>query len=145
MKKYGILIVISLLLFTNANAKWKYNPGDIVEGEVVFGKKDSFKLPPGKFKVALNSREREFKDLLVYQIDEKSGLLRWSIHFYATGSTEWGWWNMPKFCDRTNVYFIQKAKGNKKYACGRLIIQDLTLQLTKGFGQKLENMKLQTE
>ena len=59
--------------------------------------------------VALNTREREFKDLLVYQIDEKSGLLRWSIHFYATGRTEWGWWNPPKFCKRTNVYFIKKS------------------------------------
>ena len=59
MKKYAIFIIISLLFFTNANAKWKYKPGDIVEGEVVFSKKDSFKLPPGEFFVALNSKEKE--------------------------------------------------------------------------------------
>ena len=44
----------------------KYKSGDIVEGEVVFGKKDTFLLPPGKFVVAVNSREKEFKDLLVF-------------------------------------------------------------------------------
>ena len=142
MRKYGILIVISLLLFTNANAKWKYNPGDIVEGEVVFGKKDTFKLPPGKFKVAINSREREFKDLLVYQIDEKSGLLRWSIHFYATGRTEWGWWNTPKFCDRTNVYFIQKAKGNKKYACWMVNHSRSDIAANKGFWAKVREYEI---
>ena len=87
MKKYLSLIIISLLLCTNVYAKWKYKPGDIVQGEVVFGKKDSFKLPPGEFIVALNSRENEFKDLLLYQIDEKSGFIRWSVHFFATGRT----------------------------------------------------------
>ena len=108
MKKYLTLIIISLILCTNSYAKWKYKPGDIVNGEVFFGKKDSFKLPPGEFVVAVNSREKEFKNLMLYQIDEKSGYTRWSIHFFATGSTQWEWWNPPKFCERTNVYFIQK-------------------------------------
>ena len=36
---------------------------------------------------------------LGYQIDKNSGYLRWAIHLYATGNTEWGWWNMPKFCN----------------------------------------------
>ena len=60
MKK--IILIISILLFlgTNAFAKWKYNQGDIVQGEVIFGKKDTFKLPPGEFFVALVTREREF-------------------------------------------------------------------------------------
>ena len=75
MKKYLTLIIISLLLCSNVYAKWKYKPGDIVEGEVVFGKKDAFLLPPGKFVVAVNSREKEFKDLMLYQIDNETGYL----------------------------------------------------------------------
>ena len=142
MRIYGILIIISLLLFTNANAKWKYNPGDIVEGEVVFGKKDTFKLPPGKFKVAVKSREKEFKDLLVYQIDEKSGMLRWSIHFFATGRTEWGWWNPPKFCERTNVYFIKKSKGNKNYACWMVNHSRSDIAANKGFWAKVREYEI---
>ena len=43
--------------------------------------------------------EKEFKDIMLYQIDEDSGYLRWAIHFYATGSTKWDYWNPPKFCD----------------------------------------------
>ena len=88
MKKYIILIIISLLFCTNSYAKWKYNPGDIVQGEVVFSKKDSFKLPPGEFIVALNSREKEFKDLMLYQIDDKSGYTRWAIHFFTLQTTQ---------------------------------------------------------
>ena len=142
MKKYVILIFISLLFFTNANAKWKYKPGDIVEGQVVFGKKDTFKLPPGKFKVGINSREKEFKDLLVYQIDEKSGMLRWSIHFFATGRTEWGWWNPPEFCERTNVYFIKKFKGNKKYACWMVNHSRADISANKGFWAKVREYEI---
>ncbi len=142
MKKYAIFIIISLLLFTSANAKWNYEPGDIVKGEVVFGKKDSFKLPPGEFIVALNTREREFKDLLVYQIDEKSGMLRWSIHFFATGRTEWGWWNPPKFCDRTNVYFIKKIKANKKYACWMVNHSRSDISANKGFWAKVREYEI---
>ena len=142
MKKYVILIFISLTLFSNADAKWKYKPGDIVEGQVVFGKKDTFKLPPGKFKVAINSREREFKDLLVYQIDEKSGLLRWSIHFFATGTTEWGWWNPPDFCERTNVYFIKKHRGNKNYACWMVNHSRSDIGANKGFWAKVREYEI---
>jgi len=142
MRKIGILIIIYLALFTNANANWKYNPGDIIEGEVVFEKKDTFKLPPGKFKVAINSREKEFKDLLVYQIDEKSGLLRWSIHFYATGNTQWGWWNPPEFCDRTNVYFIEKFKGNKNYACWMVNHSRSDISANKGFWAKVREYEI---
>ena len=53
MKKYLSLAIISLLLCTNVYAKWNYNVGDIIQNEVVFGKKDAFKLPPGKFIVAV--------------------------------------------------------------------------------------------
>ena len=142
MKKYIILIFISLTLFSNADAKWKHKPGDIVEGQVVFGKKDTFKLPPGKFKVAINSREKEFKDLLVYQIDEKSGLLRWSIHFFATGRTDWGWWNPPEFCERTNVYFIKKYRGNKNYACWMVNHSRADISANKGFWAKVREYEI---
>ena len=142
MKKFGVLIFISLMLFSNADAKWKYNPGDIIEGQVFFGNKNTFKLPPGKFKVGLKSVEREFKDLLVYQIDEKSGLLRWSIHFYATGRTEWAWWNPPKFCDRTNVYFIKKHKGNKNYACWMVNHSRSDIADNKGFWAKVREYEI---
>ena len=142
MKKYAIFIIISLLLFTSANAKWNYEPGDIVKGEVVFGKKDSFKLPPGEFIVALNTREREFKDLMLYQIDENSGFIRWSIHFFATGRTQWEWWNPPKFCDRTNVYFIKKIKANKKYACWMVNHSRADISDNKGFWAKVREYEI---
>ena len=142
MKKYLSLIIISLLLCTNVYAKWKYKPGDIVQGEVVFGKKDSFKLPPGEFIVALNSRENEFKDLLLYQIDEESGFIRWSIHFYATGRTKWEWYNPPKFCERTNVYFIQKKIANKKYACWMVNHSRSDISDNKGFWAKVRDYEI---
>mgnify|MGYP001245215410 FL=1 len=142
MKKYLTLIIISLILCTNSYAKWKYKPGDIVNGEVFFGKKDSFKLPPGEFVVAVNSREKEFKDLMLYQIDEKSGYTRWSIHFFATGSTQWEWWNPPKFCERTNVYFIQKKIGNKKYACWMVNHSRSDIAANKGFWAKVRKYEI---
>lgn len=142
MKKLLTLLFISLLLCVNAYAKWKYDPGDIVEGEVVFGKKDSFKLPPGKFVVAVKSRNREFKNLMLYQTDEKSGTTRWAIHFFATGQTEWGWWNPPEFCDRTNVYFIQKKKGNKKFACWMVNHARSDISANKGFWAKVRDYEI---
>ena len=142
VKKYLTLIIISLLLCTNAYAKWKYKPGDVVRGEVVFSKKDSFKLPPGEFIVALNSREKEFNDLMLYQIDEKSGVVRWGIHFFATGSTQWEWWNPPKFCERTNVYFIQKKIANKKYACWMVSHSRSDISDNKGFWAKVREYEI---
>ena len=142
MKK--IILIISILLFlgTNAFAKWKYNQGDIVQGEVIFGKKDTFKLPPGEFFVALVTREREFHDMMLYQIDKNSGYVRWGIHLYATGNTEWGWWNMPKFCNRTNVYFIKKKKGNKKYACWMVNHYRSDIPSNKGFWAKVREYEI---
>ena len=142
MKKYITLIIISLLLFTNANAKWNYNPGDLVQDEVIFGKKDSFKLPPGEFIIAINSRQREFKDLMLYQIDKNSGVIRWSIHFFATGNTQWEWWNPPKFCERTNVYFIKKKIGNKKYACWMVNHSQADISDSKGFWAKVREYEI---
>ena len=142
MKK--IILIISILLFlgTNAFAKWKYNQGDIVQGEVIFGKKDSFKLPPGEFIVALIAREREFHDMMLYQVDKNSGYVRWAIHLYATGNTEWGWWNTPEWCERTNVYFIKKKKGNKKYACWMVNHTRSDIGANKGFWKKVREYEI---
>ena len=142
MKK--IILIISILLFlgTNAFAKWEYNQGDIVQGEVIFGKKDTFKLPPGEFFVALVTREREFHDMMLYQIDKNSGYVRWGIHLYATGNTEWGWWNMPKFCTRTNVYFIKAYKGNKNYACWMVNHFRSDIPSNKGFWAKVREYEI---
>jgi hypothetical protein len=142
MKKYLFFIIFSLLFQTNAHTKWNYQTGDIVQGEVVFSKKDKFKLPPGEFFVALNSREKEFKDLLVYQLDKKSGYVRWVIHFYATGNTQWEWWNPPDFCDRTNVYFIKKIKANKKFACWMVNHSRSDITANKGFWAKVRDYEI---
>lgn len=142
MRKYFFFIIFSLLFQTNAHTKWNYQTGDIVQGEVVFSKKDKFKLPPGEFFVALNSREKEFKDLLVYQLDKKSGYVRWVIHFYATGNTQWEWWNPPDFCDRTNVYFIKKIKANKKFACWMVNHSRSDITANKGFWAKVRDYEI---
>ena len=127
---------------TNAHTKWNYQSGEIVQGEVVFSKKDKFKLPPGEFIVALNSREKEFKHLLVYQLDKKSGYVRWVINFYATGHTQWQWWNPGKFCDRTNVYFIKKSKGNKKFACWMVNHSRSDISANEGFWAKVRDYEI---
>ena len=131
-----------MLLVTNSFAKWRYKSGDIVQDEVVFGKKDIFKLPPGEFLVAFVSREREFKDIMLYQIDKDSGYVRWTIHFYATGKTDWGWWNQPKFCKRTNVYFIKQYKGNKSYACWMVNHYRSDIPANKGFWAKVREYEI---
>ena len=142
MKKYLFFIIFSLLFQTNAHTKWNYQSGEIVQGEVVFSKKDTFKLPPGEFIVALNSREKEFKHLLVYQLDKKSGYVRWVINFYATGHTQWQWWNPGKFCDRTNVYFIKKSKGNKKFACWMVNHSRSDISANEGFWAKVRDYEI---
>lgn len=142
MNRFFLLIIVSLLFFTDTYAKWKYNSGDTVEGEVVFGSKDAFLLPPGKFIVAINSREREFKDLALYQIDEKTGYTRWVIHLYGTGKTKWEWWNPPKFCERTNVYFIKNKKGNKSYACWMVNHTRSDIAANKGFWAKVREYEI---
>ena len=142
MKKIILIISIFLFLGTNAFAKWKYNQGDIVQGEVIFGKKDIFKLPPGEFIVALISREREFHDMMLYQVDKNSSYVRWAIHLYATGNTEWGWWNLPKWCKRTNVYFIKKKKGNKKYACWMVNHTRSDIVANNGFWEKVREYEI---
>ena len=142
MKKIILIISIFLLLGTNAFAKFMYNVGDKVQNEVIFGKKDSFKLPSGEFTVGVVHREREFKKIMLYQIDKNSGFVRWAIIFYATGNTQWGWWNPPKFCDRTNVYFIKKKKGNKKYACWMINHSRSDIGANKGFWKRVRDYQL---
>ena len=142
MKRIVLVISIFMLLVTNSFAKWRYKSGDIVQDEVVFGKKDIFKLPPGEFLVAFVSREREFKDIMLYQIDKDSGYVRWTIHFYATGKTDWGWWNQPKFCKRTNVYFIKQYKGNKSYACWMVNHYRSDIPANKGFWAKVREYEI---
>ena len=148
MKNILIILIFSLLSCVSAFAKWKYNVGDVVYNEVLFGKKEKFKLPPGKFTVGVVASEREFRDIMLYQIDEKSGYLRWAIHFFATGNTQWDYWNPPKFCDRTNVYFIKKFKGNKNYACWMVNHSRSDIGANKGFWAKVReyeiNQKIKT-
>ena len=112
-----------------------------MESEVIFGKKDKFPLPPGKFKVAVIHRKNEFKDIMLYQIDKNNTLI-WAIQFYATGHTEWDWWNGPKWCERTNVYFIKKKKGNKKYACWMVNHSRSNIGANKGFWKKVRDYEI---
>ena len=141
-KKTLLLLTIFFFVTSEAFAKWKYSPGDVVENEVIFGSKDRFLLPPGKFFVGLVERENEFKDLMLYQIDKESGYVRWAIHFYATGNTQWEWWNQPDFCKRTNVYFIKKAKGNKSYACWMINHYRSDIPANKGFWAKVREYEI---
>ena len=43
--KFLSIIFILICSTSVAFSKFKYNPGDIVEGEIVFGKKDKCELP----------------------------------------------------------------------------------------------------
>ena len=100
MKKLLGIIVLGLLLSGNAYAAPKFSAkvGDIVKNEVSFGKRDKFPLPPGKFIVGPTKKTKEFTDAILYQIDEKSGTVRWAVSIYATGNTQWKWWNPSEFC-----------------------------------------------
>lgn len=142
MRKIISLIIFCLLIPNIVFAKWKYNVGDIVQNEVVFGVRDKFKLPPGQFTIGIIASEKEFKDIMLYQIDKKSGYLRWAIHFYATGSTKWAYWNPPKFCERTNVYFIKKFKGNQNYACWMVNHTRSDIGANKGFWAKVRKYEI---
>ena len=137
MKKIFLTIALLFtLLITQASAsKFNYQVGSVVENEVVFGKKDKFPLPPGKFTVAVTHRKNEFKDIMLHQVDENNKLV-WAIHIFATGHTEWQWWNPAKFCERTNVYFIKTKIGNKKYACWMVNHSRSDIGANKGFWKK---------
>ena len=66
-------------------------------------------MPPGEFTVAVIKGSKEFRDVMLHQIDEKSGTVRWAVSIYATGNTQWKWWNPSEFCKRSDVYFIKKT------------------------------------
>ncbi len=140
--KFLSIIFILICSTSVAFSKFKYNPGDIVEGEIVFGKKDKFKLPPGKFVVGLIDKEREFRDIMLYQIDNNSGFVRWGIHIYATGRTQWEFWNPPNWCDRTNVYFIKAVKANKAYACWMVNHSRSDIGANEGFWAKVREYEI---
>ena len=130
---------------SNSFAKWKYKPGDIVQGEVIYGKKDTFKLPPGEFIVGVNHKKQEFKSLMLYQIDEKSGYVRWAISLLATGSTQWDYWPSPDWCKRTNVYFIQKKIGNMKYSCWMVNHSRSDISANKGYWAKVREYEIENK
>ena len=115
-----LFIVPCLLLSINAYAGSKFSAkvGDIVENEVGFGK-DKFPLPSGKFTVAVSKKWQDFRDVLLVQIDEDTGIVKWKIHLTATGYTKEknSAWLPSKMCDQTNVYFIKVEKGSARFAC----------------------------
>ena len=143
MKKILGIIVVGLLLSANAYAaKFSAKVGDIVQNEVSFGKNDKFPLPPGKFTVAVIKKNKEFRDVMLHQIDEKSGTLRWAISIYATGRTKWEWWNPSKFCKRSDVYFIKKKLANKKFACWMVNHSRSDIGAEKGFWKLVRDYEI---
>jgi len=143
MKNLLGIMVLSLLLSTSAfAAKFSAKAGDIVENEITFGKRDKFPLPPGKFTVGVIKKSKEFTDIVLHQIDEKSGTVRWAISIYATGNTQWEFWNPSKFCKRTNVYFIKKKLGNKKFACWMVNHTRSDITDNKGFWKLVRDYEI---
>jgi hypothetical protein len=116
-----ILIVIFLSLFLNINAyasKFSAKQGDTVENEVSFGN-DKFPLPEGKFLVAIVSKWLDFRDVLLVQIDEDTGIIRWKIKLTATGnkSEKYSAWLPGPMCKLNTGYFVKVKKGSSKFAC----------------------------
>ena len=143
MKKKLYLILFILLFSTKAfGAKFSHKVGDVVENEVYFGKNIIFPLPPGKFTVAVIHKSKEFRDVMLYQIDQKTGYVRWAIQVMATGRTKWEWWNPNDWCDRTNVYFIKTKKANKKFACWMVNHSRSDIGANKGFWKKVRDYEL---
>ena len=77
------VVFLSLLLSINSYAsKFSAKQGETVENEIYFGK-NKFPLPPGKFLVAAYKKWLDFKDILLVQIDEETGIIRWKIKLTA--------------------------------------------------------------
>tara|TARA_B100000674_G_C37795916_1_gene894018 strand:- start:88 stop:990 length:903 start_codon:yes stop_codon:yes gene_type:complete len=140
--KFLSVIFILICSTSIAFSKWKYNPGDIVKGEIIFGNKDKFKLPPGEFTVGVVSREQEFRDIMLYQIDNNTGFVRWALHLYATGRTKWDYWNQSEWCERTNVYFIKQVKANKAFSCWMVNHTRSDISANKGFWAKVREYEI---
>ena len=62
MKKILGIVVLGLLMSANVYAAPNFSAkvGDVVENEVMFGKRDKFPLPPGKFTVGVIGKNKEF-------------------------------------------------------------------------------------
>ena len=80
--------------------------------------------------------------MMLYQVGD-NGALRWAVELYATGSTQWEWWNPPDFCKRTDVFFIKKKLGNKTYACWMVNHTRNDISADKGFWKKVRDWELQ--
>ena len=144
MKKILGIVVLGLLMSANVYAAPNFSAkvGDVVENEVTFGKRDKFPLPPGKFTVGVIGKNKEFTDVVLHQIDEKSGVVRWAISLYATGNTQWEYWNLSKFCKRTNVYFIKKKRSSKSFACWMVNHSRSDITANKGFWKKVRDYEI---
>jgi len=143
MRKIFGIIILGLLLSVNAYAaKFSAKVGDIVVNEITFGKKDKFPLPPGEFTVGVITRYKEFTDIILHQIDEKTGTVRWAISIYATGKTKWEWWDPSKFCKRSNVYFIKKKLANKNFACWMVNHSRSDIMAEKGFWKLVKDYEI---
>ena len=143
MNKIFKILILSFFLISNTYAaKFSHKVGDIVENEVSFGKYDKFPLPPGKFTVGVIKKTKEFRDVILYQIDERSGTVRWSVHLFATGQTTWKYWNPGDFCKRTNVYFYKNKKGNKKFACWVINHARSDIPANDGFWKKVREYEI---
>jgi hypothetical protein len=113
------VVFLSLLLSINSYAsKFSAKQGDTVENEIYFGK-NKFPLPPGKFLVAAYKKWLDFKDVLLVQIDEDTGIIRWKIKLTATGnkSEKYSTWLPGQICDLKTGYFLKVKKGSQKFAC----------------------------
>jgi hypothetical protein len=120
-KMIRVLAVMFLSLFLSINAyasKFSAKLGDTVENEVSFGK-DKFPLPTGKFLVAASKKWLDFRDVLLVQIDEDTGIIRWKIKLTATGnkSEKYSTWLPGEICELQNGYFLKVKKGSQKFAC----------------------------
>jgi len=144
MKKLLVIIVLGLLMSVNAHTAPKFSAkvGDIVENEVSFGKRDKFPLPPGKFTVGVIKKTKEFTDVMLHQIDEKSGAVRWAVSLYATGNTQWESWNLSKFCKRTNIYFIKNKRSSKSFACWMVNHSRSDIGANKGFWKLVRDYEI---
>jgi hypothetical protein len=113
------VVFLSLLLSINSYAsKFSAKQGETVENEIYFGK-NKFPLPPGKFLVAAYKKWLDFKDVLLVQIDEDTGIIRWKIKLTATGnkSEKYSTWLPGQICDLKTGYFLKVKKGSQKFAC----------------------------
>jgi len=116
-----LLAVVFLSLFLSINSyasKFSAKLGDTVENEVSFGQ-DKFPLPSGKFLVAALKKWQDFRDVLLVQIDEDTGIIRWKIKLTATGnkSEKYSTWLPGQMCNLTTGYFLKVKKGSNKFAC----------------------------